>query len=583
MSETAYERLIGALKAQGLTVDANGTRAMAQCPAHDDRNPSFSITDRDDRVLIHCFAGCEPGDILSAIDWTTADLFNNRTGANYLYPDGRIVHRTYDENGKKKIRQSGDTSGCPQLYRLDKVTEAVKAGDPIYLVEGEEDVHTLESLGVTATTAPQGGPNFHLVDVSPLEDAHVIAIFDRDSTGKKWALKVRERLDGYASKLEFRKAKTGKDTTDHVAAGHSLDELVDVPTDKAAPVELGSWAPVDMGPVVRGEFQAVEPTIGERNDGVPLIYPGKEHSLGAETEAGKTWFACMVCAQELTKGNPVTYIDFEDDEGSVGSRLMALGVPGDVLTNPKLFRYVRPETAVNEKALAALLDNNPVLVVLDGMTEAFGLHGWQIKENDHAALFRQALVKPVLRTGAATLTLDHVVKAKDSQGRYNIGGVHKLNGLTGAGFKLVNLEPFGVGRKGVSQLLITKDRPGHLRKNGIPTKEAGITYFGLLVGDATGVESPLDETPEMVLGLFPARETKKRENEIKDRILEVLREIGEIGYTIPELRGKISGDNNLISATVKELVKDELVRQIKRDRARPYVLAEFAPDGGVTP
>jgi len=33
---------------------------MALCPAHDDRNPSLSIQLADDRILIHCFAGCSP-------------------------------------------------------------------------------------------------------------------------------------------------------------------------------------------------------------------------------------------------------------------------------------------------------------------------------------------------------------------------------------------------------------------------------------------------------------------------------------------------------------------------------------------
>ncbi|OQK17245.1 hypothetical protein AU255_04965 [Methyloprofundus sedimenti] len=48
---------------------------MACCPAHEDRSPSLGIkiTD-DDRILIHCFAGCEVGAIVSAIGLTLADL-----------------------------------------------------------------------------------------------------------------------------------------------------------------------------------------------------------------------------------------------------------------------------------------------------------------------------------------------------------------------------------------------------------------------------------------------------------------------------------------------------------------------------
>ena len=33
-------------------------RGQVHCPAHDDARPSLSITERDGRTLLHCFAGC---------------------------------------------------------------------------------------------------------------------------------------------------------------------------------------------------------------------------------------------------------------------------------------------------------------------------------------------------------------------------------------------------------------------------------------------------------------------------------------------------------------------------------------------
>jgi len=51
-------------------------RWLARCPAHEDRSPSLSIRALDDgRVLINCFAGCEAGNVLSAICLTMSDLF----------------------------------------------------------------------------------------------------------------------------------------------------------------------------------------------------------------------------------------------------------------------------------------------------------------------------------------------------------------------------------------------------------------------------------------------------------------------------------------------------------------------------
>jgi hypothetical protein len=51
-------------------------RWLARCPAHQDKSPSLSIRALDDgRVLINCFAGCEPGDVLSAVGLTMSNLF----------------------------------------------------------------------------------------------------------------------------------------------------------------------------------------------------------------------------------------------------------------------------------------------------------------------------------------------------------------------------------------------------------------------------------------------------------------------------------------------------------------------------
>lgn len=51
-------------------------RWMGQCPAHDDREPSLSITEGDHgRVLLHCFGGCDTGVILGALDLEWPDLF----------------------------------------------------------------------------------------------------------------------------------------------------------------------------------------------------------------------------------------------------------------------------------------------------------------------------------------------------------------------------------------------------------------------------------------------------------------------------------------------------------------------------
>ena len=58
---------------------AGPDRWLARCPAHPDKSPSLSICETDrGMTLIHCFAGCEPGDVLAAIGLPMSDLFPDR-------------------------------------------------------------------------------------------------------------------------------------------------------------------------------------------------------------------------------------------------------------------------------------------------------------------------------------------------------------------------------------------------------------------------------------------------------------------------------------------------------------------------
>ena len=51
----------------------------ARCPAHADTSPSLRVTDADGKILLHCFAGCEPHAICSALGLSLSDLFPPRT------------------------------------------------------------------------------------------------------------------------------------------------------------------------------------------------------------------------------------------------------------------------------------------------------------------------------------------------------------------------------------------------------------------------------------------------------------------------------------------------------------------------
>ena len=224
---TALERLVGALEAKGSEVQGyenppTTERFLAQCPAHNDGNPSLVVFERTDgTVNVYCRARCETREVVKALGLTMGDLFS----MTYRYEDGRVVHRQYNADGRKTFRQANGKGGGV-LYRISEVEEAREAGADVHLCEGERDAETLRGLGRVATTAPGGAGGIAWVDLAPLEGARVVAHADHDGAGEKWAATVRERLDGYAASLEFMRPKVGKDVTDHIEAGHTLAELV---------------------------------------------------------------------------------------------------------------------------------------------------------------------------------------------------------------------------------------------------------------------------------------------------------------------------------------------------------------------
>lgn len=50
-------------------------RWIGRCPAHEDRSPSLSITLKEDRILLYCFAGCETERVLDSLGLEWGDLF----------------------------------------------------------------------------------------------------------------------------------------------------------------------------------------------------------------------------------------------------------------------------------------------------------------------------------------------------------------------------------------------------------------------------------------------------------------------------------------------------------------------------
>jgi Protein of unknown function (DUF3631) len=244
-------------------VRQHGGYWMARCPAHDDHKASLSVArGKDQPVVLNCHAGCDPATILDAAGLSWADVSANGHAppddkwtpagtaiATYPYTDAKGtvlfgVCRTADKQFRqwrpdptKEHGRAWSLQGVKRvLYRLPQVMAAIDAGETVYVVEGEKDVHAMEADGVTATCNPGGtGGGWKASYSKTLAGAEVVIVADNDPPGVEHARKVAESLDGVAASVRMVRAREGKDAADHLAAGYGPGDFTDLALDDAEP------------------------------------------------------------------------------------------------------------------------------------------------------------------------------------------------------------------------------------------------------------------------------------------------------------------------------------------------------------
>lgn len=500
---TALDRLTDALRDRDCRPRQSGGSWSARCPAHEDRAPSLSLRQIEGQALVYCHAGCPTADVLAALSLGLGDLYDEPRGAAYRYDDGRIVHRSPD----KKFRQSGNREGGASLYRLGKVTAAVAAGQTVYVTEGEKDVHALESAGLVATTSPMGAGKWSKVDPTPLTGATVVVVADNDEPGRAHAATVKASLDQLGATVTVVTAKTGKDAADHIAAGHGPDEFVPVPIDApahAAPVAGDTWRPVDLADVVAGllsgQITRLAPTVGARDDGAGLFYPGKVNGVAGASGSGKSWTALHASVQQLEQGRHVVFIDLEDDAAGLVSRLLDMGAdPAAILAR---FHYVQPDEHYSDPAALQLVEtvtaHAPALVVIDSTGESMAMDGAKPNDDDDTARWFRRLPTAIARLGPAVVVLDHVIKADDG-GLWPIGSQRKRAAISGAQYMQTIVRPFARDTAGAAKLVCAKDRHGNYRP-GQKVAELTVTPDGS--GVHLRLRAPVEVTGETTTDTF---------------------------------------------------------------------------------
>lgn len=327
------------------------------------------------------------------------------------------------------------------------------------------------------------------------------------------------------------------------------------PTAEPVSEEHTSWWPRDLAAVLSGENAEPPPAVLARADKQALFYAGKVNGLLGESESGKTWVALLAVAQALTAGQDVLYLDFEDAAAGITGRLTALGVPME--TQLAHLVYIDPDESLHVLAaadLAAVTSSRTfAIITIDGVNAAMSLLGLELESNSDATRFAQTLLRPLARTGAAVITIDHVAKNKETRGKGGIGAQAKRAMVTGCSISVEVVAPFGRGQSGRLRLTVDKDRGGHVR---------GIAQFGKNLGTAV-MES--DATGASVTVVIEPPDERPTEQRAPFRPTGVMASISRLlSTTEGDLSGKqieesISGRASVIRAALDCLVNEGFV------------------------
>lgn len=245
-------------------VKTAGSGWMALCPAHDDRNPSLSVTVAEDgKILLHCFAGCATENVMAAIELPLAFLSGSQGGRPASRPKPRTakngwatpelaadflakgvgtveaIHTYVELDGsstfkvvriKKAVGKTfrplhlregswyvGDPDRLLPLYCLPEiVTERV-----VLVVEGEKCVDSAIALGLPATTSAHGADSAAMTDWTRLKGKRVILCPDANEPGQRYVTAVAHILrtidpDADIRRLDLPGLAEGEDIVNYV-------------------------------------------------------------------------------------------------------------------------------------------------------------------------------------------------------------------------------------------------------------------------------------------------------------------------------------------------------------------------------
>ena len=356
-STPSFDDVHAALERMGRRLKQSGEWFNTNCPAHEDRNPSFGLKRANDGgAITKCQAGCKHADILDSLGFERRNGTSNRavpTGnrqrrrkasivEEYKYTDatGAPVYWNCRRADKSFSLRRADGKwtrpvGKLPLYGLPEIAAA--PGAPVVYVEGEKDVATWRlHFGGLATTWGIGAGNWKDTDHSPVFQRNVLLVSDADEPGRKAMRELAAHLheNGCTVEIALADGDDNCDVTDWVerlGADNARTAIRDAtetyrPTSGYRPRRRAPDAEVEhhLMAIQRIAKGGIRFTCRGLSDLMPNgLLPGEYMILAARPGVGKTMLMVVETAGQLREGRAVLYVNLDSHDSVHYARVCA--------------------------------------------------------------------------------------------------------------------------------------------------------------------------------------------------------------------------------------------------------------------
>ncbi|MGH7961900.1 MAG: AAA family ATPase [Candidatus Binatia bacterium] len=541
-------------------LEIKGDQATGRVPWREDNHPSFAAD--LEKGVWYDKARKEGGGIKAFKE----RLGLNRAGqqpsckivATYDYTDesGTLLYQVvrYESKQFKQRRPDGKGGWFWNLNGTRRVLYALselKGAETVFIDEGEKDTNRLWSMGLVATTCPQGAGQWREEYNQYLAGKHVVILPDNDEPGEQHALQVARSLLPVAASVRLVRLPglpSKGDVSDWLDAGRTKEELLEI-VHAAPPMRLEDLPTAPQARQNRLTLTRLGDLLNEPEETVSwlvdgLLPAGGFSLLVAKPKAGKSTLArnlALAVAQQgrdffsrTVQYGPVVYLALEEKRAEVRKHFRDMGATG--AEDIYIFAASAPTDAL-QQIRAVAEEKKPALIIIDPLFKLT-----RVKDsNDYAQV--TAALEPLLvlarETGAHVLCVHHAGKG-DREGGDAILGSTAIFAAVDTALIMKRSERY--------RTLSSQQRYGE---------------------DLLETVLRFDPTTRMVaLG-----ETKEREDtsKMKDTLVAFLK-TQEEPLSERDIKDAVEGNNRHKQTALRELVSGQAVERLsKGSKGDPYL------------